>query len=312
MAQDSTQPPAINPFLIPGWEESPLRPLCPWRYQAHDELYVDVNHTLAAFQEYTRRMAASENLREDGRLVLVTGESGCGKTALINRCAHWTRDRLAEGGLRGVVVDLTRDGSRQSVEERMALVAARLLDELTHTGLIPRDDLALLDSARPSRLYAGLGNALPGDVVLIVLLPPAEEVEQEVVAYAGLARRKLLFFAESSYLGHAQVLRVRDSSPVPPITLTVGPLNQGDVRRFIEDRLARHQGRGHYPRISTDTMDRAAGPLKSIAMLQRILSEVYDERGRQNSGYTDRDWVTYEDITRLFYERFFDDFRIRR
>jgi energy-coupling factor transporter ATP-binding protein EcfA2 len=312
MRRDSGGPPAINPFLVPGWEESPLRPLCPWRYESHDELYVDVNHTLAAFQEYTRRMAAVENLREDGRLVLVTGESGCGKTALINRCARWTRDRLTERGLRGVVVDLTRDGSRQSVEERMGLVAARLLDELAHSALLAPEALASLDSVRPSRLYAGLGNALPDDVVLIVLLPPADEVVQEVVAYAGLARRRLLFFAESSYLGHAQVLKVRDSSPVPPITLAVGPLNQGDVRRFIEDRLTRHHDRGHYPRISTETMDKAAGPLRSIAMLQRILSEVYEERGKQDSGYTDDDWVTYEDITRLFYEKFFDDLRIRR
>jgi hypothetical protein len=312
MQRDSGRPPVVNPFLVPGWEESPLRPLCPWRYQAHDELYVDVNHTLAAFQEYTRRMAAVENLREDGRLVLVTGESGCGKTALINRCAHWTRDRLAARGLRGEVVDLTRDGSRQSVEERMSLVAERLLDELTHTGLIFPDVLRSLDSVRPSRLYAALGSVLPDDVVLIVLLPPADEVVQEVVAYAGLARRKLLFFAESSYLDHAQVLRVRDSSPVPPITLAVGPLNPGDVRRFIEDRLTRNEQRGHYPRISAETMDKAAGPLRSIAMLQRILSEVYEERGRQDSGYTDRDWVTYEDITRLFYEKFLDDLRIRR
>lgn len=300
----------VNPFLVPGWEESPLRPLCPWRHQAHDKLYVDVNHTLAAFQKYTRRMSAVENLREDGRLVLVTGESGCGKTALINRCAHWTRDQLAGHGVRGEIVDLTRDGSQQSVEERMGLVAERLVDELAHNGVLPPAVHEGIRGLPPSRLYAGLGNALPADVVLIVLLPPAEVV-REVVAYAGLARRRVLFFAESSYFDHAQISRVRESSPEPPVLLSVGPLNPGDVRRFIEDRLDRNRRRGRYPRISVETMDRAAGPLRSIAQLQRILSEVYEERGRQDSGYTDSDWVTYEDITRLFYEKFLDDLRIR-
>lgn len=310
MRRDSGRPSVVNPFVVPGWEESPLRPLCPWRYTAHDEFYVDVNHTLAAFQEYTRRMATAETLREDGRLVLVTGESGCGKTALINRCAHWTRGRLAEHELSGVIVDLTRDGSQQSVDERMRLVTERLLDELAHNGLLSPEALAGFEGVRPGRVYAGLGNVLPGNVVLIVLLPPAEVIG-EIVAYAGLARRRLLFFAESSYLDHAQVSRVRESVPEPPITLSVGPLNPGDVQRFVEDRLDRHRRRGNYPRISVETMNKAAMPLRSIAQLQLILCEVYEERSRQNSGYTDDDWVTYEDITRLFYEKLLDDLRIR-
>lgn len=306
----------INPFLVPGWEESPLRPLCPWQHAEHADYYVDINHTAQAFADFVGHMTNPAGLIEDGRLVVVTGESGCGKTALINRCAGWMVQVMAERSLNGVVVDLTREGGRgqrRSIGERMGVVCARLLDELRHRRLLTADAVADLKDNwdRPDRVYPNLGSYLDDDVVLLVLLPPVDELVAEVIEYAGLARRRLLFFVESAYLDEDQVRQVQHSQHVPPVALQVGPLNPGDVRRFIEDRLRRHAADGRYPTIRQDTMDRAAGPLRSIAMLQRILSGVYEDRRRRAVNYGTADWVSYEDITEFFFEQFLNDVRTR-
>jgi hypothetical protein len=307
----------INPFLLPGWEESPLRPLCPWQHAEHAAYYVDVNHTQDAFLEFVHHMANPAGLVDDGRLVVVTGESGCGKTALINRCASWTIDALDARSLRGIVVDLTREGGqgqRRTIPERMGIVCARLLDELRHRRLLSVDVIADLKESwdQPDRVYPNLGNYLDDGLVLVVLLPPVDELVAEVIDYAGFARRRLLFFVESSYLDQDQVRQVQRSQHIPPVALRVGPLNPGDVRRFIEDRLGRHADNGRYPRISEDTMHRAAGPLRSIAMLQRILSGVYEDRLRRSVNYTGQDWVSYENITEFFFEEFLNDMRTDR
>lgn len=300
--------PAVNPFLVPGWEDSPRRPLCPWIDSTHEDYYVPVDQTHEAFEEFKRRMRNLAGLREDGRLVLVMGDSGCGKTALINRCAAWVRSTLEQHELRGAIIDLTMElasSPRRSADDRVSHVCGRLVDELEHLKLLSEEGLRYLaqNRDRADLVYPYLGGALDDEIVLIILLPPSEDLIEEVIRYAGLVRRKLLFFTESSYLDAGQARQVeRSQRACPPIVLKVGVLDPEDVHRYITERLSRHAENGMYPRMSEETIDRvAAGPPRSVAMLQSILSGVYEDRRRRALRYSESDWVSYEDITEFVY-----------
>lgn len=128
--------PLVNPFRVRGWEGSPRRALSPWSHPAHEDYYVAVGKTHEAFEEFKRRMSNVAGLQRDGCLVLVMGDSGCGKTALVNRCAAWVKNTLEPHKIRGVIIDLMEDrgaSSRsQSTDERIRHVCGRLIDELKH------------------------------------------------------------------------------------------------------------------------------------------------------------------------------------
>lgn len=148
-------------------------------------------------------------------------------------------------------------------------------------------------------MYPYLGGTLDDTIVLIILLPPSDDLVEEVIRYAGLARRKLLFFVESSYLDARQAQQVERSQHArPPIVLKVDVLDSDGVRLYITERLSRHAENGTYPRMSQGTIRRlAAGPPRPIAFLQSILSGVYEERRRKvPKRYNENHSVSYRDI----------------
>ncbi|MFD1151386.1 hypothetical protein [Saccharothrix hoggarensis] len=294
----------VNPFPLPGWEGTPMRPLRPWDRQAHRSYYVPVDGTEAAFQEFCRQMDDLGGLLEYGRLALVTGESGCGKTALVNRCADWVVLELDRLGLRGVVLDLTGclpTDKALSVDQRTVEVCDQLVDLLVDRDALRPDAVSRLEDARevPRRVFPRLGRALREDVALVVLLPSPNELVDEVIRYARVfSSAKVLFLMESAYLGRDEVADVvrRLESWVPPITLSVGPLDPGDAQRFAEDRLARNADAGRFPRLSEDAIELVEKHCQSVAMLQRFLHGTYEHKLESGLGYTEADLVSVEDI----------------
>lgn len=280
-------------------------PLCPWQEVEHKEYYVPVGNTKAAFDEFTREMDDSTNLQRGGHLVLVTGESGCGKSALVNRCAWHAREKLPEQGLNGVVVDLRSilNGRPQlSVEERLAVVCDQLFVELKSRGALRKDALDDLEGDRtlPDRIYPNLPDALQQNTALVVLLPTSD-LPDEVIRYGNLARRKIFFMIEYALLDSKvadDVINIVKAMEqwAPPITLRVSDLKPGDARRFAEDRLRRHSGMGIYPRMSRKTMDSLAHLLRSVGQLQSALHGTYDARLRNGLRYDENSFVTYKDI----------------
>ncbi|NUT46603.1 MAG: ATP-binding protein [Saccharothrix sp.] len=296
--------PRVNPFPLPGWESTPMRPLSPWHRPAHRAYYVPVDGSERAFRKFRDEMGDLTGLLEYGRLVLVTGESGCGKTALVNRCADWVVGELAALGLRGVVLDLTGclpTDQEWSIDRRTAEVCDRMFDLLLdHEALRPESEGRLsADREVPRRVFPRLGRALHDDLALVVLLPSPNELVDEVIRYARtLNSAKVLFLAETAYLSTDEVADlVRQlESWVPPITLHLGPLDPGDAERFTKDRLARHAEAGSYPRMSDDAMELVAKLCQTVAMLQRYLHGTYEHRLDSGLGYTEADRVTVEDI----------------
>lgn len=285
-----------------------MRPLRPFDRAAHRDYYVSVDGTERAFRDFQEEMGDLTGLLEDGRLVLVTGESGCGKTALVNRCADWVVRQLAAQGLRGVVLDVTGclpTDQELSIDQRITEVCDQLFDLLVDHDVLRPDTREQLAGDRdvPRRIFPRLGRALRADTALIVLLPSPNELVDEVIRYARVLRSaKVLFLAESAFLGPDEVADlVRQLETwVPPVTLRVGPLDPGDAQRFAEDRLARHAETGCYPRMSDEAIELVARLCQSVAMLQRFLHGTYEQKLDSGLNYTEADLVSVEDIRAFF------------
>lgn len=288
-----------NPFVV-GQNGRLHRPLRPWNEADDAKYYVPVDSTEEQFDLFTKQLSRPDDLVREGRAVLVTGHPGCGKTSLIHRCALWAREALAAQRIRGEIVDLTQDGAQDiSVKIRMQRVCSRLIDELDTAELLPRKAMTVLGPVQdePERVYPRLRTLLHSDAVAIVLLPPSDDLSQEIIEYAKLARPRILFFAESSYaeVARACQAQLRGGSV---IYLTVGPIANHDGWAFVANRLTNY-ATSSAPEIDEATVRRMVENYwseMSITGLERILFGVFEEA---ISGSTGR--VTYDNITDYFY-----------
>ena len=76
-----------NPFHLPGRMPGDFGALCPWSQLAHADLYVPIDHTNEAFTTFQQAITGSGSAGRP-RVILIHGGEGCGKTALMHRCAH--------------------------------------------------------------------------------------------------------------------------------------------------------------------------------------------------------------------------------
>jgi hypothetical protein len=291
----------MNPFPLPGWEKNPMRTLRPWRNPLHRDFYVPVDSTQQAFKEFVEHMGDLEELLTEGRYTLVTGDTRCGKTALVNRCADWVVQRAEAERHKGVVIDLSdRLEGRQdsSIDARMGEVCDRLLAELAnHDALhtVAREQFRT-DRAVPHQVLPQIGGALKPQVVLIVLLPSPNDVVEEVVRYAmGMRSRKVLFLAESARFSAEQVAWImrRLEATTASISLRVGRLGEGDAELFVADRISRWAASGVYPRMSPEALDLVEGWARSVGVgsLQKLLYDVYEATRQAGRGYADTDLI---------------------
>ncbi|HEX6353067.1 hypothetical protein [Actinophytocola sp.] len=302
----------INPFLIPGREDAPMSALCPWRESSHADLYIEIDNYAPAFADFQAQFTTPSLLMENSRLALVTGDSGCGKSALRNQCAYWLSDQLAANGMRGEIIDLSRaidladrKNSVIDINKRITHVATTLVQRMARLDLIDaetRDALAKLPS--PELVYADLGTAMDGkgrpDVVLILLLPSAD-LQSEIEQYATMPAPRVMFFAESSYVGSHQVTSIGGGNDVevPPATMTVGELSAEDIRLFIETRYEQRRNDGVFPRLDDDVMDLLTSTRKtSVAMLQDTMTGLYNHARRSPDNYTIEATISAHDLTR--------------
>ncbi|GAB3469273.1 hypothetical protein [Actinophytocola sediminis] len=279
----------INPFLIPGREHAPRSALRPWRDSTHKDLYVKVDNYGPAFDHFQDQFTKPDALKESSRLVLVAGESGCGKSALRNHCAFWLNQQLPEHGLTGEVIDLTREidftnRENQIIDnnKRIAHVCNQLVPKLAQENLIDsvaRDEL--LNAKAPSQVYADLAVALDRkcgpDVVLILLLPAADH-HGEVEQYAGMRGARVVFFAELAYARAFQFGSVGggNDDEAPPVVMTVGTLSAEDIELFIDTRYEQRADDGVFPRLDDAVRQRLMSTERmSVAMLQEMLAGLY-------------------------------------
>ncbi|WDZ86930.1 hypothetical protein [Micromonospora cathayae] len=299
---NSTHEPAeripTNPFAVPGLMR-PVAPLNPVRNDRHVAFYVPVDNTETAFQQFKAEFGEPSYLADTGRLVVVTGDKSCGKTALINRCAHWLRERLVPVGLHGEVIDLTREArDNQTMAERRARVCAALVDQLYERRLLVSELVREMRS-EPDDVYRNLAGCLVAGLVPIVLLPPSADLTEELVDYANYARRRIVFVGETSDgLSEERRQRVDQAGEAGAVHLAVSRLGTHDASRFAEERL-RTVPEGVLPRVAPAALDQftATRQRVSIGEVQRLLYGMYEEL-RVKSDRPDE--VTYQHILEYF------------
>lgn len=297
---------SMNPYVVPGLDTRLDGPLCPFRAPEHERYYVPVDNTQRAFEQFQEQMGDLGSLRAEGRLVVVSGQPGCGKTALINRCATWLRDSLDDFDIEGMIFSLDQEClENEAVERRMNHIFKCVMDDLReHQRLSEEDHTAGLKQQRDDLdiAYRYLSNVLNDNVVAIVLLPPSAELVKEVLAYAKYARASIVFFVESSFAPAIDIswAGICGASRVPPIRLEVGPLAKQDGWLFAEARQEYHPNARTFRKVSEITMQRVTnGWSTSIGQLQALLSGVYRELNRLlgPEGMAVSGEVTYEEIT---------------
>src|SRR5262249_3254953 len=105
----------VNPFKM---GEADL--LCPWQEPSHNDLYVPVDHPDAAFRDF--KGLVSNYQPGTPLVVIVSGETGCGKSALLHRCAFHLKNASPTLGSSAAIaiVDLTSEGIASEPAERKA------------------------------------------------------------------------------------------------------------------------------------------------------------------------------------------------
>ncbi|TDC01212.1 hypothetical protein E1091_03280 [Micromonospora fluostatini] len=266
-------------------------PLNPLWHEEHLDFYVPVDNTEESFTTCQKRFEDLADLHRQGRLVLVSGERGCGKTALINRCAYWLHGRLRADGLGVEVVDLTQEASDSAtVRERLSKVSEALVDKLDLLALL-RGDRIYDKRTDPDGTYRNLPGYLEPDQWLIVLLPTVELVE-ELRYYDARAPQRTVFFAEAPSAVGVQHVSGRT------LHLRVDAFEHEHASLFAADRLGRMPA-GAVPPLAPEALDEfIQGDRKTtIREMQWLLFGVYETLRVQNSR---PDEVTWEHLGRHF------------
>jgi Trypsin-like peptidase domain len=303
-----------NPFVLPTMELNPLQPLVPWKFPEHEDYYVPVSDTQTAYDAFRAAVNYDARaLRDHGRLVVVLGSTGCGKTSLLNRCIGWMRAELMAAGVQPLVlecndpVDLGRPMDRRermnAVCQDVARLAARSLDLDWNFVTELREN-----ESRPADLYELLGDILnrishSRNAVLIILLPDTD-LSEEVIAYAQMVQPRLIFCLTSTAVGRPipWPARMRERTAAPPIALRVRPLAPHEITLFVNERLVRYyEGTFHdeagVPKIGEDVMSELSGSpaAATIAGLVRFMVGIYEHIRSQPPPHPQ---ITMQDVTR--------------
>ena len=242
----------VNPFQVPRTGPGSKEPLCPWRNPVHGTYYVDIDSTGAAFAEFERRVLPFPPSAEQGSLVVVTGETGCGKTSLIHRCVDRLdaeTNRLDAGYMSGeFIVDLSRylyaDETVADRKKRIPEICGQVIRSLVRKNVVPLPDEwfdALRGPGHREVYYKLAQRAVEYNFTLIIILPPVSDFVEELKEYFYLAREcaKIVFFTESSESSIKHYLEAESQAGGEIIWLRVGPLAESDGWLLVTDRLGR-------------------------------------------------------------------------
>lgn len=307
---------SINPFLIPGSTNGdPIRPLCPWQPESadHNDYYVDFDAAAASFEQFKNVVGDGSGLLSAGQLVVVAGQTGCGKTSMVNRCVHRVQVQLAAKSVDARVIQIGKLPEVLSVEQRISETAMIFADSVLIEDVF-NSTAPLVDITKrteySSALYRATSKQLKEKIALLVVLPPMKLIDfreglvSEIGQFTAFASPRIVFFMEITVPDQADWDRLRQTVTSDEIRVAVHTLSSADCIRFGLDRLNRHRQDGDYPMMTDTTLGSivtAARP-RSIKFVQRALHSVYEVRRASNDRYSSKYEVTREEFLDHVYQ----------
>jgi energy-coupling factor transporter ATP-binding protein EcfA2 len=328
-----------NPFRLPhGWVGQSQLPLRPHKYSIENDYYVGIDRTEESLKLFEREVTP-EGVAEDGRLVLIGGREGSGKTSLLNRCvarfceevdevasrpartsppAQASRASRAPQQIRTIVVDLVREDPRPaSIPGRATEVCRRIVRELRKVARdsnweesfcdrLPQIDRnVVLDSAELDGVHLDISD----------LLVELEEARAGRFLLVVMLPRCLDTPAPevANYVRwvRPRLLFLMESSSyegghvetrgigVPPLILQVGDLEETDGWLFVRNRLTRDGDSLAIP--PTVTEETMTKVMQDNPSMARLQQLMYGVFSHVLSTDTPVDEITMEEIKEFTY-----------
>jgi GTPase SAR1 family protein len=293
----------MNPFRAPNSEHSGYSsPLNPCSFAEHEQYYAPVDETKVAFDKYNHFLNSFLNMPKR-HAVLFHGETGCGKTSLMNRCLKVITDnnwQLDGDKLTPYIIDIrTESLVAMSAEQKVNAVLDHIHDTLDEKQI-------------SSELYKNFGEQLGKDTnivikflerqmnrykrLLVILFPDISTTEDIKEYMKYFYRSNWVLYFESEDLSIVQYCkrhhRTTSSSPVQ--CLEVKPLRETDGKLFVENRLSLlHSNNVIFEvealeRYLTSTLDRGGASIREF--------EVICEKAYSNALSTNKDMICFGDI----------------
>jgi hypothetical protein len=277
-------------------------PLEPSNEADLEQLYLPFDRTKEEFDKFKDRVAREERLGEQGWLVVVTGDRGCGKTSLIKRCALWLDLRLRERKLSPTKIDLTgEDLEHEDIKARLRRVFMSVINHLA-IGLGRETVTSMRELGHSDRdgdlniAFESLASELLANSTVAIVLLPTCHTAREVLRYAAIARRGLIFFAEvfdprEASRCDAELRLQRYARASAPLYLEVGRLKPGDGHLFANNLNLSDSGAATtdpFPRmteelIQTHVEEMIKDPGMSILRLRLLASGARREAARRGA-----------------------------
>lgn len=312
-----------------SFDEPPVNPfrntaaLCPWEEDSEDEeMYVAVDHTAEQYRRFVDYLGKpGGDIRARGRLIVVTGERGSGKTSLIHRCVNQLKRHVQPGELR--IADVTRDERLPSGNHPEP--PDNYLDRLTHHVLTEMtaysehfaDPGPIVVNAASA--YSKLSQVLRvRSEVAAVLLPPFDDQVSSPAAggdapvavgwhpireYMRLRHRGIVFFAESHNPAaiDAWYQKLDNNGKSETLVLRLEALRPGDGWLFASERLGKVRHDDRVPRIREDTMRNLLANSRSkitLSHLSELCRDLWDL-----AILNQRREITEDDISQVYNAR---------
>lgn len=229
---------SVNPFVVPGLDDDPDQPLCPWQddFRHHDDYYSTVGGHHEAFELFKQKLRPS-SLARASRIMVITGPELSGKTSLANRCVYWVKDMLISDTTQIHVYQLREVcPRRETVKDRVARVCLRLIERLREfdpgSGERLSGNLRTAHEVLPlfGRFHLSAGKPTRFFIILLPSLEPdtaENEIEEYRAALAGVPG--VLCVTENP----ADVSLPTYRGEAPPISLSLRYLHPGESHTLV-------------------------------------------------------------------------------